>query len=186
MSQHLAYGIDVRTMCQLERSVGMPETMESYFACDACSLNPSFQWLRYPGRGWQPCKHQQVWVFTLTTQFVCLFRHRHVFYTLCLLLGEVQSVCVVYLLHFRPFKFLDVAMSQSCQCREQCSSLDNRIVTWCCGQYVQFFRRQKLSSAFQLLYVLALGGHIDGQVAIDESLMQRSLKDGEIGGCSIL
>ena len=27
MSQHLAYGIDVCTMCQLERSVGMPETM---------------------------------------------------------------------------------------------------------------------------------------------------------------
>ena len=77
-------------------------------------------------------------------------------------------------------------MSQSCQCREQCSSLDNRIVTWCCGQYVQFFRRQELSSALQLLYALTPDGHIDGQVTIYESLMQRSLKDGEIGGCSIL
>ena len=72
MTKHFAYGIDVCTARQLERSIRVPEAMEGDMLLYSCCFNPSFDRTIYPRWSWQPCKYKQISVLSFATKLKCL------------------------------------------------------------------------------------------------------------------
>ena len=116
----------------------------------------------------------------LSTKLICLVGYWHVFHTFSLALSEIDAIVFAFFSNLLPGHLHDVTMPETCKCREQGSSLDNRITTWCCCQLVKFFHCQMLASAFLLLNAFDLGSNVNHKVTIDKSLLQGSLKDAEI------
>ena len=48
MSKHFAHGVDVRSVCKLQRRICVTEAVEGDMLGNACCFNPSFQWFVYP------------------------------------------------------------------------------------------------------------------------------------------
>ena len=84
-----------------------------------------------------------------------------------------------------PLQLFDVTMAQSCQGRKQGCSFEDFAIAWCGCQLVEFFQCQVLALAFLVVYVLNFGCKVNGQVAINEGLVETCLEYREIGGCGI-
>lgn len=84
-----------------------------------------------------------------------------------------------------PLQLFDVTMAQSYQGRKQGCSFENFAIAWCSCQLVEFFQCQILALTFLVVYVLNFGCKVDGQIAINEGLVETSLEYREIGRGSI-